>query len=490
MFTVNFYTISKKRNSTALPSGSATAFNCIAKEPMSIHNPSLTIRFAAGAAANPVTFNYCYISDFSRYYWITDWVNDGPNWTCSCVVDVLASFRTDIRNYTTYVLRSASSYDGDIIDTMYPATTEKTQQLITLTSPWEGIPEPIVDNTLKGFYSVGVATAGCIKYYMLNSYWLEYLLSYIVSYAYAQEAIDDLQLLLYPETRIALNPLQYITSIIYIPMSGPYNAGTTVNSIKIGTVDVQVTAKEYATESARTILAVQRSLTNNRHPLADTRGRYLNIAPWSTYELFYPPFGLIPLDSSVVGRAIELSLMIVVDCRTGDGVLNVYATVPRGNVNVTTQIAQVSAKVGIEMPISGLLQRQSGGMSAISEGLSGFIGLAVSAETGNAAGALTSLASITDSFVGDAARAAIPHLSIIGGQGSCASLTGIPQIQIHNIMPINDNPTEYGKPLCSSVQLSTLSGFTLCSGADLSINGTADEQEELNAFLNGGFYLA
>lgn len=490
-FNVIFYTINKQHNSTGLPAGTGSSYSCVAKEPLSIMSPTIVLRMDGGAAGNPVAWNYAYISDFGRYYWISDWTNVGPNWEASMQVDVLATYRTDIRSYQAYVLRASQDYNPEIPDRIYPATCEKTCDVVEMVSPWEGIPEPIVDNTAKGFYSVGVASAGAVSYYAMLGPTLEYLLSYLMSDAYAAAALSVLQISMYPEAKIALSPLQYITSIKYIPFVGPYTAGTTVSSIKVGPVDVSITCRTFATESARAILTVSRSMATHRHPESATRGNWLNQAPWTTYELFYPPFGLIPLDSTIMAKASTLYLFIVVDCRTGTAILNGYAELPSGNTTEQVQIIQAAGNVAIDIPISGMLTRQPGGMTVALQTLTGVAGAVAGIASGNYVGAAASALNAANAVVGDAVAAAIPHMSVVGSQGSSAALTGTPCLNIVYTGLSDELNREYGRPLCEAAVLSTLSpGFVMCGNADLAISGTIAEQNQVNSYLNGGVHLA
>lgn len=490
-FNVIFYTINKQHNSTGLPAGSGSSYSCVAKEPLSIMSPVIVLRMAGGAAGNPVAWNYAYISEFGRYYWISDWTNVGPNWEASMQVDVLASFRNNIMSYYAYVLRATQESDPEIPDKAFPATCERTCDIVNLVSPWEGIPEPVVDGSPKGFYSVGIASAGAVNYYAMLGPTLEYLLGYLMSDAYAAAALGVWQIAMYPEAKIALNPYQYITSIKYIPFIGPYANGTTVSSVKVGPVDVQISCRTYVTQSARAILTASRSMSGHRHPEASVRGNWLNQGPWTTYELYYPPFGLIALDPTVMAKASTLVILIVVDCRTGTAVLNAYAELPSGQSTEQVQIAQASGNVGIDIPISGLLTRQPGGMTVAMQSLSGAVGAAAGVATGNYAAAAANVMNTANAVLGDAVSAAIPHLSVVGSQGSAAALTGTPCINIVYAGIAEDLNRDFGRPLCKAKNLADLSpGFVMCGNADLAISGTHAEQVQLNNLLNGGVMLA
>lgn len=62
------------------------------KEQTSITSPAIMIE-----NENPVNFNYAYIPDFNRFYFISDIVNVSNNlWRINLKVDVLESFKNDI----------------------------------------------------------------------------------------------------------------------------------------------------------------------------------------------------------------------------------------------------------------------------------------------------------------------------------------------------------------------------------------------------------
>lgn len=48
---------------------------------------------------NPTDYNYCFIPEFNRYYFITDMVSVRTNlWRVACTVDVLMSYQAQIMN--------------------------------------------------------------------------------------------------------------------------------------------------------------------------------------------------------------------------------------------------------------------------------------------------------------------------------------------------------------------------------------------------------
>lgn len=76
----------------------------------SITNPVFNIE----SATNLSTYNYCYISDFGRYYFIKN-IRAIRNefWEISLVVDVLMSFRSDILNSEGIII-STENVNADV----------------------------------------------------------------------------------------------------------------------------------------------------------------------------------------------------------------------------------------------------------------------------------------------------------------------------------------------------------------------------------------
>lgn len=69
-------------------------FNGKLREESSVVNPSIMIQ-----ATNPSSYNYAYIPEFNRYYFITDMVSIRTGiWEISMHVDVLMSFKAGIKN--------------------------------------------------------------------------------------------------------------------------------------------------------------------------------------------------------------------------------------------------------------------------------------------------------------------------------------------------------------------------------------------------------
>lgn len=102
------------------------------KESTSIINP--VIKLSGVTIANVVVGNYAYISEFGRYYFIKDVVSINDNlWEYHLHVDVLSSFKTQIRNLTCVIKRQEGVYNLYLDDENFKSY--QNPQILTKTFP-------------------------------------------------------------------------------------------------------------------------------------------------------------------------------------------------------------------------------------------------------------------------------------------------------------------------------------------------------------------
>lgn len=87
------------------------------KNPTEILNPVITLATAIDVEA----YNYCYIPEYNRYYYISNIVSVVNGlWTINLSVDVLMSFKQYFANFDVILKRSQTEYnkyinDGEIV---------------------------------------------------------------------------------------------------------------------------------------------------------------------------------------------------------------------------------------------------------------------------------------------------------------------------------------------------------------------------------------
>lgn len=93
--TITFYNNISEKNVIRKVINNPLSMGGTLRESTSVTNPVITIE----APLTIVGYNYCYIPDFSRYYYVVDVKSMRNNlWAVTLRVDVLMSFQNDILN--------------------------------------------------------------------------------------------------------------------------------------------------------------------------------------------------------------------------------------------------------------------------------------------------------------------------------------------------------------------------------------------------------
>lgn len=456
------YSFKKRVNSTAQPSG-GSVFSCYLKNETGIINPTFIFDFKSENAPN---YNYAYIPDFNRYYFINEWTWIEGNWNASMNVDVLATYKTDIGQSSLFITRSSASSNGFITDNLYPLTAQSHFETIYAESPWE------TDNIGNGRFIVCVQS-GDSTFYSLTQVEFVSLMSYIFSDSYANDVLNGWEEA-FPQLKAQLNPMQYITSIYWLPYANV--TGNSVNSIRVGWVDCPCSGVQISGTSGISGLV---TFNVPRHPQASSRGNYLNGAPFSSYSLFFPPWGIISLDPSLMTIIDTVRAEWLVDLRSGGGTLVIQ--IRQGSeVGALTELAWVNTQVGVNYAISGLqsnnytvLSGVLGGVDALSSALSLDVG-------GVIKGGIN--------CIEDFAKSKIPYTSTLGSNGGLNALRGQPHLTCQFFLTTSDDNANKGRPLCTTTTPAALGGYMIALEGDVEIEGTDYEMDKIKNYLEGGFY--
>ena len=477
-FPVEFFYFNKRMNSTAQPDTTGATYQCLLKSPSSIVSPTLILQLPTGV--NPSLYNYCYIDIYHRYYYVREMTFNDACWEIDLVVDPLASWKTNIGEYSGYILRSSSQYDGTIMDMTYPANSNIAKTIVTDDTGW-------TTDITKGKFVVGIAGTST-QYYAFSYETFNGFLEELFSDDYADSLLGNKAWTdVFPELKAQSNPMQYITSVYWIPNVSVFIGTTT--SVKVGWVDVMASAMPIGggTGALNETLMYTNSLNVPKHPQASSRGSYLNISPFSHYSLYYPSFGQFDLNASEVGNCSSISTRLIVDMRLGSAKLYIYG-VQSGNDSVL--LTQASGQIGIPFQISQIYNVGFGASNIISA----VGGIAGSIAARNPAGAIETAASA----IGDAASSFIPSARTIGSNGSLADLItytvgGLNEssdIILQGIFNevVAEDFDHRGRPLCQVKQISSIPGFIMCADADIGIWGTVDEQQQIREYMEEGFF--
>lgn len=482
--TCNFYTFGKKDNSTAVPTGTGTIRHGELKTGFDLLTPVVKLR---DATTTVPAFNYVYIAALSRYYFIRDWTYDAGFWYAFCECDVLASWKTEIGALTLYVTRSSSSSDGSIIDGTYPTTAECT----VLESTAAEKPFP---NT-GGAYVVGIVggenTTGAISYYAMTEVSFSALIGLLLGdVQYMNIDVDEMS----EEIQKAfINPSKYIASCIWIPIDPGYIPGTPVGSIPVGWWRFAVGANKITPFSAKVPGHI--ALNIPKHPLAATRGKYLNLSPYSDYTVYFFPFGSFSIDPVRLQDEAIINLNFLLDCCTGEGVLYITADgssplkIVNGRFGVPVPTGQISYDVS---SFSGAVTSAgataaAGAASHYKEFFQFFKRLAQVGATDETRQMANELIPATSGVLSSAA-ASLANVDYSGQMGSNL-YDDVPIKIVGKFLDLVEEDNDHrGRPLCQNKTINTLSGYFQVAEADITIPCTASERTAIEQYLIGGMF--
>ena len=471
-FAVTLYTFTKRENSTAHPAaGSGAAFSCVMKKGCGILSP--VIQLDIGLSEDPAEYNYAYINEFGRYYWIDEWINEGPLWSASLRVDPLASWRSYIGNSSLYVLRAAADYDGQITDNKYPCKSNTVVYRDEMTTPWIHGSGENINITTDGVFICGIVTDagdyGSVSYYAFTRTGLATLCAALMDTQLLEDNDFSLNDASFELQKSLIDPIGYIKSCIWLPDS-PGNYSFSNSALLIN--GWSVTCSHAKVTNNPPYKVYNGTVNIRKHPYTNDRGNYLNLAPYTNMTLDFPPFGLIDVDTTLTASASQIRVECCLDLINGD-------CVGRVRVDDYGITAKLSARVGVPIQLSQITQDYIGAAVAAAGGVASGI-----SALWDPVGAAVGVASA----IGNAVQAMAPKLTSTGSNGSFAHLRGRGHLHTTFFIPVEDDPDHNGRPLCQIRRLSSIPGYQLIQDGDIQAPATGPELQSIRQYLEGGYF--
>ena len=462
---VVFYNHAKRSNSTKLPTEGVT-IPCVLKDACSVVSPVLEIK-----TATQPDHNYAYISDFGRYYYVTEWIYDKGIWSCSLSVDVLTSWRDEIKATKAQVLFSSSLYNMNAVDNRIASVGTYTRA--SKTADFVG--------TLSG-QNVTPSGTFAINALSNTSTWstgatTTYFMTYQQMQAFARELVS-------PSVWEGLkqffnNPMDGITECYYIPFDISKFIDLTVDgAVQIGDYTFpSATAKK----SVSTNFALKSYTTSIDIPWLYSDFRRL--PPYTELTMFVPFCGAKPINPEMVYNIDQLFIDYSVDIVTG----NVQAIV----YNKEELLEEFSGNCKITLPVGQTQSRAENVIGATGGAITAIAGFASGNVALGATGVLSAISSvITPASVKTAGGMSGTVLGAILGndlkrwQKFRLSATSRDTAD----EPENMRAT-LGSALNKVTTLSNLTGYVQCYGASVNASATSGEITMINDYLNSGIYL-
>ena len=453
---VRFYNFSKRDNSTKTPTGSYSEIEVTLKEPTSITEPQLLI------SGNHFTdYNYAYIPDLSRYYFVTSIISYSESLTqITMKEDYLATWKSTIQSTVAHVVYSSTGYDKDIIDPRITQYVTKDWQVNAISGGGFG-GGCFVLNTLS---KDSGGNAGFQSSYVLNSSDMQTLSNFFLNL--------DMNSWI---TQAVYNPMDCIVSCKWYPLdystitSSCCSAGPGyIGSLPIGQNVPIVTTPIYS--------------NNVTFTLTPRYNDFRRLSA-SNYQMYVPYAGVFPIaqDEIVLSNG-GLQVAYYVDLITGSMLI---AEIANG-----TMCNMFEVGFGVDCPLASV---QGGNIGNFVESLVGAVaGVGASIAGGNIAGAVGSAAA---GIAGATKEAITQRYRSRGTQGSRAYLYQGNYFRLIEDAWDTENPnsTNYiarqGRPVFQTHALSNHSGYVQCEGASVELAGIEAERSAVNGYLNSGFYL-
>lgn len=461
MITVTLYQFSKRKNSTKRPS-TGTNYSCSLKDSCSLTKPVLS--FDPGQQ-NVKANNYCYIPDFNRYYFISEWTFHNGIWTATCSIDVLGTYKDTISNYQGFVERASEGYNTLINDPYVSGVQNIANRSMTpLAIPNYSTDGCFVIRTTGKQYQSTDEFIGGVNTYAMTPANFEMLCANLFDVG----ASDIAAVITEEAVKAFFNPFQYILSIKWFPFPANTIGSETLLTAPTfgwfeGTGVARCVTDYYQVINAGTIARPT--------SIYDTDDFRAHSPSWTRYTLYLPGVGVIDVNPEDV--VDDLDVNAVLDPITGE----ITYIIGSGSTK-----RHFTGQIGVDVQITQLATNPMGVISNT-------LGAAASAFSGNFIGA-------SGSAVSAIQNALQPTQSVNGRQGSMALLKNKTRIELYceQYQSATIPTAQYGRccyrsTIIGSTWTAKNNLFLKLGAASMSdIRATDTEIVELNNMVNTGFY--
>lgn len=451
---------SKRINSTKQPTGGTTV-NVVLKSPCNILSPVFEI--------NSTDFDINYVGAFGNYYYADIKSLDANRIEISCTLDHLATYKSNISSYTGLVEYTSASSDIMITDPRNTPTCEVANAHVS--APFD------FSTDTTGCYILGVAAKGGVKQGATT--W----------YAISKTGLSDVCDKVYDSGLWTQMWNQFagvqnaIISSFWVPFSltfvSTYFSAGTVDVFQIG--DETVSAADCYNIISRIHTGSDVSITATfPYQFGGVQTPcYVYKAPYCTATLYLPFVGEVELPVDIAADNPKFIISYQMDILTGDIIYYLHG-------DEAGLIATYTGNFASKIPVAGASYDAIGVVRGAMTAAMGGIGALMNPAAG-AGAMLAGIGNVTQSL----------RLTSQSNGSISSALGGLlydeAKIDVHIALPAEPTldawKAEQGMPYFKVATLSSLSGFIKCHNASISIPGDGSEQQIVNGYVNGGFYL-
>lgn len=437
---------------------------------ISANADSITINYDISTSGDlPLNYTYAYIDKFKKYYFVSAPVvlTDGTI-QYDLVEDTLATNKTAIGSTVAQIAYSSTGYDTMKVDTRLAVKTTKT---ITSNKDAAGIFNG------SGCYVLGLSNVdsgtSIICYYAMDQGELNSFMNEVATDTNLKDSVKN----------YCTDVWDAIVSCIWIPIEISEIPGTSGVNIKVSNYTCTTTGKKISNPPNR---ASSVSVS-----IPWTYSDFRRTAPYTSLNAWLPGFGYISLNASDLVAESSIKFNYMVDCMTGDCCCRIIDGTDSDIIFQT-----VSYNMAISIPLS----RYTQDAQAFIGNTASFVGNAASLMAsipvaafnpgGTLASAVGTVASGAQLCLGANSR----DVSIKGTLGGRAIVANGVDTAIVAFSMDTENPDDanyiarWGRPVGVTHAISNHSGYVQCVDASVAIAGDTWERDEINSYLNSGFY--
>lgn len=495
---IYLYSFAKKRNSTAIPSGTGFEVEVQLKENCSVFHPSFILNH------NAADFNYVRAvfpssggSSDTYYYFVDDITfNTDRIITAVCSCDTLATLRSEIFGTRANIMYCADSTETQVVDQRLPIRNyiDYTETKIDLSTTNSG--GLVIKDLSTGFGGeptviLGVTGKGSFGAYMLEDFYdLAEILDGCDNYLSGwNDMFTGLKQLFFGGTAS-----ECLKSAIALPIEidltetgDPYGEQLYLGSYPCTRSDLTPINVRYIRSQIKKG-QYQLSIPWSSDAPANS---WLRSSPYQDFILYFPFVGIIHLNPADLANARMIYIDYAINITSGDISVMVKGVHEETFPDKKVILATANGNMAINTPFGSTGIDTNRLTQSISAGLA----------TATSALAMTNPVSAALTLAGGIGTAAAGAISAAGGTGygdgglGGGSSSGLDKfIRLINVTrSLTATPAQwaqtFGKPYMRPDNVGNHSGLVITEGFSLSASAPKDMIEEVNRLMDGGVFI-
>lgn len=464
MTPITLYSVSKRKNSLAVPSGGTTV-NCALKEDTSVIRPVFVLN---GDYITP-QINYCFWN--GRYYWISDRISRRNNLTeLVCNVDPLATYRSAILSSSGFVVYDDHN-NSELIDNRISC---KTTASIAINGGEIGTLDPTV-----GTYVIVVTGEGSTGAFRVTADVLKNIVP-----SFSDVFTDATQSFQPYGTDIAQNIGIGFQNFCQMLFNVLFSGDVTKNIrdafwtpfVMAGESPVELKLGRYNTGETGNPLIGTYSI-NGMVDIPWQTSDWRRNSPYTQIYLYAPFLGVVQLSNSDLIGSSKIGVNYRVAGCDGTYTVSVFTVGDNGHM-----ILQSSGNS------AGHIAVGAGNYVNTGSAIAGAVKAGIAGATGGAGGAIMAAsASTLESIMSGGSSG--------GGSTGCTGWGIADNIRCMTVLHdtvdgINAHKSTIGTPRLKQMTISQCNGYCQTSGFSVNgCNGTDEEKDMINAAMDGGVFI-